>query len=251
MGYNKNLSEYSSEFQSSNPFNHIVIDNFLDAEIADLLASSFPGIDDVAWWMYDNPLEKKYAFDRVNSLGPSFVKVFEYFNSSDFVDQIQKLSGLQSLVADPSLRGGGLHMIGRGGKLDIHEDFNIHKDLKALRKLNLILYLNKEWKDEWGGHLEIWNSSMTKLHRSILPVHNRAVIFRTDQKSNHGHPHPLSCPEESFRKSIAVYYYEPASSIEGLEYKSTNYKKLPGEGSELDELREKRRLGRLEDRRAK
>jgi len=237
----------SDKFLRSEPFNHVVIDNFLDVETADLLANNFPGPDDVVWWMYDNPLEKKYAFDKVNSLDPSFVKVFEYFNSSNFVDQIQKLSGLQSLIADPSLRGGGLHMIGRGGKLDVHEDFNIHKDLKAFRKLNLILYLNKGWKDEWGGHLEIWNSSMTNLHRSVLPVHNRAVIFRTDQNSNHGHPHPLSCPEERFRQSIAVYYYEPVRSIENLEYKSTNYKKLPGEGSELDELRAKRRLGRIED----
>lgn len=242
------IGKYAEEFQKSEPFNHVVIDNFLDGRIADALASRFPGPNEVAWWMYDNPLERKYAFDRVNELDTPFVEVFEYFNSSDFIDQLKSLSGLGSLICDPVLRGGGLHMIGKGGKLDVHEDFNLHKDLRALRKLNLILYLNKDWQEDWGGHLEMWSSDMTRLHRSVLPVHNRAVIFRTDQNSNHGHPHPLDCPEGEFRKSLAVYYYEPVDSIENLEYKSTNYKKLPGEGNDLDELREKRRLGRLEDR---
>jgi len=249
MILDKDLSSSSEEFQGAEPFDHVVVDNFLQPEIADLLAKNFPGLGDVEWWMYDNPLERKYAFDKVQNLDEVFVRIFEYFNSSDFIDQLKKLSGLDSLIPDLTHRGGGLHMIGRGGKLDVHEDFNIHRDLKALRKLNLIVYLNEDWQESWGGHLEIWNPEMTQLHKSVLPVHNRAVIFRTDQSSNHGHPHPLSCPENKFRKSLAVYYYEPIESLESIDYKSTCYKKLPGEEDDLDELRAKRRLGRIEDKR--
>ena len=251
MKHSIDLSRISEDFKASEPFNHVVVDNFLDNSIADLLCDHFPGPSDVSWWMYDNPLERKYAFDRVRELDSCFVEIFEYFNSPLFLDQLKSLSGLENLIADPALRGSGLHMIGPGGKLDVHEDFNIHKDLKAFRRLNLIVYLNKDWKEEWGGNLEIWDSDMTRLHRTVLPAHNRAVIFRTDQNSNHGHPQPLACPEGRFRQSIAVYYYEPVDSLDNIEYKSTNYKKLPGEGSDLDELRAKRRLGRLEDRSAK
>lgn len=238
--------EWDKEFQNKEPFDHIVIDNFLDLSFANLLKDNFPTPDQQKWWSYDNPLEKKLAFNDLTKLDDSFTRFFNEINSEPFVKWLSFISGLD-LQADESLNGGGLHLIKRGGKLDVHEDYNIHKGLGMLRSLNLILYLNENWDESWGGHLELWNSDMTKLCEKITPSFNRAVIFRTDMKSNHGHPHPLTCPEDRFRMSLACYYYRKVENIESLEYKSTSYKKLPNVEDGLDELREIRRKGRIKD----
>ena len=128
-------------------------------------------------------------------------------NSGPFLAFLERLTGINGLIADPHLRGGGVHIIRRGGKLGIHADFNHHKRLKVFRRLNLLLYLNREWDEAWGGHLELWNRDKTRCCRRIAPVFNRTVIFDTSNFSYHGHPEPLECPQDESRKSLALYYY--------------------------------------------
>lgn len=244
---NLDATKLSQDFMNANPFHHVVIDNFLNVELANKIKENFPNPDDKSWWVYNNPLEKKLAFNKIEELHDSFSTFFSYANSNEFLNWLQDLTGLKSLKADPDLNGGGLHLIRQGGKLDIHEDFNIHKELKMLRKVNLIFYLNEEWDESWGGHLELWNKDMTELCQKITPKFNRAVIFRTDMDSNHGHPHPLSCPENRYRISLATYYYIEDANIDKIEYRSTKYKKLPGTDDGLDGLRILRSKGRLEN----
>ncbi len=241
------IEELSKKFTSSYPFHHIVIDDFLDIDLANSLKENFPKPDQQTWWLYDNPLEKKLAFNKIENLNESFSRFFSYVNSNEFLSLLTNLTKVKKLKSDINLHGGGLHLIKRGGKLDIHEDFNVHNELRMLRKLNLILYLNDPWEESWGGHLEIWNKDMTELCHRILPKFNRAVIFRTDMNSNHGHPHPLTCPEERYRMSLATYYYVEHPEIQSIPYKSTAYKKLPGKDDGLDELRELRKTGRLQN----
>lgn len=242
----KEKKSWIEDFRNKEPFDHVVIDNFLDKNFAKKLKNNFPSPSQQKWWLYDNPLEKKLAFNDLSKLDSIFTEFFIELNSSHFINWLSEISGLK-LNADESLRGGGLHLIKRGGKLDVHEDFNIHKDLGMLRSLNLILYLNEGWKESWGGHLELWNADMTKLCKKISPIFNRAVIFRTDTNSNHGHPHPLACPEDRFRISLACYYYRKVENIESIEYKSTHYKKLPDSQDDFDILRDIRKKGRLMD----
>jgi Rps23 Pro-64 3,4-dihydroxylase Tpa1-like proline 4-hydroxylase len=239
--------ELSFAFLNAKPFHHVVIDDFLNHQFANLLKENFPKPDEKTWWLYDNPLEKKLAFNKIEELNPCFFDFFSYINSNEFLIWLNKLTKIQDLKSDSTLYGGGLHLIKQGGKLDIHEDFNIHKELSLLRKLNLILYLNDPWEDEWGGHLELWNKDMTELCQKISPKFNRAVIFRTDMDSNHGHPHALSCPDNKYRISLATYYYVEDENIKEIPFKSTVYKKLPGNDDGLDDLRKLRKSGRLQN----
>jgi len=238
----KSLKE---SFRGAAPFDHIVIDNFLQESFATDLANTFPGVKDHVWWVYDNPLERKLAFNDISRLPACFSQFFSCVNGVEFVSWLSRVTGIENLRSDSSLRGGGLHYIRKGGKLDVHQDFNIHKEINMLRKVNLIVYLNEAWDESWGGHLELWDKDMTRLCQRIAPIFNRAVIFRTDTESNHGHPHPLQCPEDRGRMSLATYYYVEDKNIDTIPYKSTVYKKLPGEDDSLDELRIKRSEGRL------
>jgi len=232
------------------PFDHIIIDNLFDDYKLTQVLNEYPDVSDKKWWVYNNQLERKYAFNKLEELSQVYTDFFAEVNSEEFVSTLSKIFDLPKLSIDKDLLGGGLHQIMRGGKLDVHEDFNIHRGLGAFRRLNMIVYLNKNWNDEYGGHLELWSNDMQKLHKRVLPVFNRTVFFRTDMTSNHGHPNPLTCPENMSRKSLAVYYYEKTPLVETTEYRSTVYKKRPTDPDDpkLDELREKRKLGRIEDK---
>jgi Rps23 Pro-64 3,4-dihydroxylase Tpa1-like proline 4-hydroxylase len=120
---------------------------------------------------------------------------------------LEKLTGIAGLIPDPHLRGGGLHEIRQGGALGVHADFNFYKRLNLYRRLNLLIYLNANWAEEWGGHLELWDRTGKQCVQRVAPIFNRAVIFDTSNFSYHGHPHPLQCPPDRSRKSLALYYY--------------------------------------------
>jgi len=239
-------------FNSAQPFPYVVIDNLLDSEALRGLIPKYPSVEEKKWWQYDNPLERKFAFNDLSQLDVDFREFFDEANSSDVVGQLGRLTGLENLVPDHTLNGGGLHQIKPGGKLDVHEDYNIHRPMKAFRKVNMIVYVNENWDDSYGGELQLWNADMTCCMKKVSPVFNRVVIFRTDMKSNHGHPDPLACPEGMTRKSLALYFYVPMSPEEWdrHEYKSTQFKKRPEDPDsvEINELRMKRNKGRVADK---
>lgn len=194
-------------YQSAEPFPHIVIDNFLSPAILQRVAVEFSGMDRTGWNRTNNADEKKLSSTDDTRFGPFTNKVIHALNSSTFLTFLERLTGIAGIIADLHLRGGGLHEIERGGKLGVHADFNFDERLKIYRRLNLLIYLNQTWQESWGGQLELWSKDGTQPVRSVLPTFNRAVIFDTSNKSYHGHPHPLACPEGESRKSLALYYY--------------------------------------------
>jgi Rps23 Pro-64 3,4-dihydroxylase Tpa1-like proline 4-hydroxylase len=152
------------------------------------------------------------------------------------------------LVVDCQLNGGGLHQITRGGKLDVHIDYNYHPVTKLDRRLNVLLYLNSEWDSHWKGELELWDSDVQNCPTRILPTSNRLVVFSTTEESNHGHPEPLQCPPDRTRKSIALYYYSNGRpEHETVPPHSTIFKRRPCDpvDQEQERLRELRSLKRL------
>jgi len=194
------------EFVSAKPFSHAVMDNFFDEETALTLSHEFPDYQSNIWHVYDNPLEKKKTCNSWNLFSKNLYTTFCYLNSPEFISKLKKITGIKKLYPDVGLHGGGLHIHGCGDKLNVHLDYSIHPKLKLQRKLNLIIYLGENWNPEWGGQLELWSSDKKQCITSIDTLFNRAVIFDTTQNSYHGLPNPLSCPQDYYRKSLAVYY---------------------------------------------
>ncbi len=205
---------YRDDFVNAQPFRNVVIDNFLPDEIATQLAKEFPGLDDIPWergdegQMRDNVRNRyKLGHSQEKDFGPLTRHVMLQFYSSTFLKFIGTLTGQYGLVMDPNYRGGGLHSTGRGGKLMVHADKSRHPNKRLDQIINLIYFINPDWQEEWGGHLELWNKDLTECKRRILPAFNRMVIFQSGTNSFHGHPHPLNCPEDRRRNSFALYYY--------------------------------------------
>jgi hypothetical protein len=193
------------------PFYHHIIDNFFDINVARKIEKEFPDYNCPAWFEYNNPLEVKRSCNNWYYFGPETYKTFAYLNSPEFIEKLKEITGIETLYPDIGLHGGGLHLLGRNGKLNVHLDYSIHPKLKLQRKLNLIIYMTEGWNTDWGGSLELWshNEMKNKPKDKIVTVNNifnRAVLFDTTQNSWHGFPEPLTCPDGIYRKSLAVYY---------------------------------------------
>ncbi len=200
--------ENAHKYQNAEPFSHIIFDNFLPPEVLDRVLQEFPKPTGYEWNEYTGAMEnKKLASKDYNKIPPYIRFVLDQLNTSPFVAFLEKLTGINGLIPDPDYDGGGMHQTKKGGHLGMHVDFNKHDKLDLYRRINVLLYLNKDWKDEYGGHLEIWDKDMKHCYNKVLPIFNRCVIFTTSEGSHHGHPDPLTCPEDRTRKSLAWYYY--------------------------------------------
>ncbi len=202
------LSTLTEEFQQARPFPHIVIDNLFDEATLHSVADAFYPVDDSRWHRFADPRrETKLASTSEIHLPVVVQQFIRELNAERFLTQISALTDIPGLIPDPYLLGAGMHMIVPGGKLAIHADFNRHPTMNVDRRLNLLVYLNEDWEESYGGHLELWDRAMRTCERRMLPVFNRTVLFLTDDFSFHGHPEPLTCPAHRVRKSIAMYYY--------------------------------------------
>ena len=239
-------------YAAARPFPHVVVDDFLPDSMASRILAEFPAPDAASWDRLEKSVySKKLAANREEQVGSFTFSVLTDLNGADFLVFLERLTRIQGLAPDPYFEGGGLHQILPGGYLKVHADFNLHSSLRLDRRLNVLLYLNRDWREEYGGHLELWDGTMTRCEVRVLPVFNRAVVFSTLDWSFHGHPDPLACPEGMTRKSMALYYYTAGRPEEEVSpYHSTLWQVRPAEpgGSRMAWARRLRRLARLLDR---
>jgi Rps23 Pro-64 3,4-dihydroxylase Tpa1-like proline 4-hydroxylase len=210
--------ELRENFAASTPYPHAVIDGFLRSDAAVELARVFPQPDDaVAWQQFRiETVEKKLASAREERFPGALRQAIHDLNAGPFLTILERITGIAHLLPDPHLVGGGLHLSRRGDHLGIHADFNWHPGLEAHRRLNLLIYLTPEWRCEYGGELELWDTSGTRRERSVAPMFNRAVLFTTRSDTFHGHPNPWAAPDGIYRQSIALYYYTSSRPADEL-----------------------------------
>lgn len=221
----------SSDYCFADPFPHIVLDDFLPHDFVAGLSAHFP----------KDKLESDVVFDvgyaghHKRQILPTdcddFCRhAFDFFNSRPFLEFLEGLSAIDGLLPDPYFVGGGFHEIGAGGKLGIHADFRINNKLHVSRRMNVIVYLNENWRDEYSGSLELWSRDMKRRVKSVAPLWNRCVIFNTDADSYHGHPDPLTTPDGVLRRSVALYYYTASRAVyDEVPNRSTMYAARPGD----------------------
>jgi hypothetical protein len=196
------------EYHQAKPYPHAIIDGLVPDDILERVLDEFPEPSG-DWRRFDDPRQRKLGASVVEvELGPMTRNVLAEFNSAAFVDFLQTLTGIEeALIPDPHYRGGGLHQILPGGYLEVHADFNRHPMFGLDRRVNVLVFLNREWQSHWGGQLELWDRTMTRAERRIEPAFNRSVIFSITDTAFHGHPEPLQCPAGRARRSLAFYYY--------------------------------------------
>jgi hypothetical protein len=155
---------------------------------------------------------KKAVHERLVQLGPGFKRFDALVRSPALLDLVGKLTGIPGLLYDPEYYGGGTHENLHGQELDSHVDFNYHPTRRWHRRLNLIIYLNHEWHEAWGGSIDLHTNPWDPEHdvvQSVLPLFNRCVLFETSERSWHGF-RKIALPEDKralSRRSVALYFY--------------------------------------------
>jgi Rps23 Pro-64 3,4-dihydroxylase Tpa1-like proline 4-hydroxylase len=256
-----NIDNLKDKFINAKPFSYVVIDNFLKEEYAEELYNNYPTITS-EWHKYNNPLEKKYAYDNLSEMSPIYKDFFYYLNSELILNKIREFTDIPNLEYDPYLHGAGIHAMPNKGRLHMHLDYEKHPYSGKERRLNLIYFMNKEWNKEWGGELEFWDDTLLttpinnnineeienkKVH--IEPIYNRAVFFKTNDISWHGIPKVINCPNDKLRKSIACYWISDLNSNKNYYRSKAKFIKRPWETDELNylyKIREQRRLTNLD-----
>mmetsp|Transcript_22205 Transcript_22205/g.56015 ORF Transcript_22205/g.56015 Transcript_22205/m.56015 type:complete len:400 (-) Transcript_22205:89-1288(-) len=260
------IEELSSSFQAGEPFPHVVIPNFFSEEVATRIEAAFPNPEGEGsrawkaqgWHVYDNPIEGKLALDDVESMEKHddiFRDMWGELQSTGLVSLLSNVTKIEGLENDPHLHGAGLHYHPPGSRLEMHLDYSIHPITGKERRVNLIIYMNRDWDDEWGGELALWEGTPNGMTRGpvqkIKPRFNQAALFRTSDISWHGMPDPVRCPPGRARKSVAIYYVSDARAEATPRYKAS-YKARPDDAirgtaafegySRLCETRIQRRL---------
>ena len=228
----QNLTEIAlrekTNYLTAEPFPNIILNNFFNNDFLNIILNEFPNLSKLHESQSYNAKNEIKLSNKNYDKFPSTIKLFiDFLNSNIFLNFLQNLTSInEKLVSDPHLEGGGLHEIKSGGVLKIHTDFNRHPFLDLDRRVNVLIYLNKNWQESYGGHLEFWNKNMSKCEKKISPSFNKMAIFSTTDFSNHGHPDPLKCPKEMSRKSIALYYFSsgrPKEEILEIHMKNRTY----------------------------
>jgi hypothetical protein len=196
-------------YLAAKPYPHVVMDGFFEEEVLDRTVTNFPEPEARDWITYETKHESKQTSRGITQLSPFTQLFFLQLCSEPFLEHVRYITGFPDLLMDPLFHGGGLHESVRGGWLNIHADWTKHPSLPLTRRLNLIIYLNREWDPTWRGELELWDSDAKTCGARVLPVFNRAVLFPTTSETLHGFPMPLACPPNRTRKSISVFYWSP------------------------------------------
>jgi Rps23 Pro-64 3,4-dihydroxylase Tpa1-like proline 4-hydroxylase len=206
----KSLTDLGQSFQKATPFPYVVIDEFFRPEVVEEISNAFERVQtakDPGWMKYFNPIEIKFANNNLGTMAPIMVRALRALNAPTMIKYIQQISGIGELQADEYLHGGGLHSYPSGALLRMHVDYSIHPLSGKERRLNLIAFVNKDWKAGWNGELELWDDIQNpRSVAKVVPAFNRAVLFQTTDLSYHGLPNPIRCPKDVSRNSLAVYY---------------------------------------------
>jgi Rps23 Pro-64 3,4-dihydroxylase Tpa1-like proline 4-hydroxylase len=219
-------------YMSAQPFPHIVIDDFLPPALLERCLADFPDSSE-AEQTYNRDQERLKRSYSPDLLPVQTRQLFYAFNSRPFIQVVQNISGIEGLIPDPYFLGGGFHEVADGGHLSMHADFNRHVQMNLERRINMLIYLNKDWTDEFGGQLELWDDRMSCCVQSIVPLFNRCVIFSTTSRSMHGNPNPVRHPQKISRRSIALYFYT-ATWDDTKRQHTTQFKVRPGTNDARD-----------------
>ena len=230
--------ENMESYKQADPFPHIAIENFLNSEVLEGVLQEVEEFDNKNWHLMDDRYQKKWANSITSTMGPKTRNLLQFLNGQEIMNFLEELTGIEGLVPDPYLAGGGLHQLREGGFLGVHADFNYQKQIRLDRRINLLIYLNKDWDESYGGGLELWDTEMKSCVKSYTPDFNKCVIFNTTDTSFHGNPQPVCAPNGRPRRSIALYYYTNGRPSDELtDEHMTLFQYRPGEASIADKSR--------------
>jgi len=206
------IEDLQATYKNAKPFPHVVIDDLFSEELLDSLLSEMAGMTKEQWSHIEQDSRERTARMRsAAELGAAGAQLLSIVNSAAFLYLLSEITGVWQLLPDPYLQGAGYASMRRGDYFNVHSDRNVAYDTGLIRRLAVIVYLNKTWKPEYHGQLELWNSDATSCDATVDPLFNKTVIFEVAYPNFHGVPVPLACPADCKRQSFILYFHTAGS----------------------------------------
>jgi Rps23 Pro-64 3,4-dihydroxylase Tpa1-like proline 4-hydroxylase len=204
----RRIEELQTTYRTAKPFPHVVIDDLFAPEVLDALLVEMAEMGRDKWKQVANDSrERTLRMKSAAEMGPAGTKLLSVVHSAGFLYFLSEITGIPQLLPDPYLLGSGYAQMRRGDYFNVHSDRNVAYDTGLLRRLAMIVFLNKSWPAEYHGKLELWNREATNCDATVEPLFNKTILFEVADPNYHGVPVPLACPSERSRQSFILYYH--------------------------------------------
>jgi hypothetical protein len=204
----RQIEELQATYRTAKPFPHVVIDDMFAPAVLDALLAEMAEMGRDKWKQVDNDSrERTLRMRSAAELGPAGTGLLSIVHSAGFLYFLSEITGISHLLPDPYLLGSGYAQMRRGDYFSVHSDRNVAYDTGMLRRLAMIVFLNKSWRPEYHGKLELWNHEATNCDATVEPLFNKTIIFEVANPNFHGVPVPLACPVDGARQSFILYYH--------------------------------------------
>ncbi len=218
-------------YVSAAPWPHIVVHDLFSRAVLEELVRELDRVRPDVLLQHVTSRTVKNESAEVRGLGPTMDAFQAAMDSPAMTSYVEAVTGIAGLVTDPTRELAGLHETPVGGFTKIHTDFSNHPATGLHHRVNVLLYMNVEWHDNWGGQLELWPSDMRGNPTSVQPTLGTFVVFATNDDSKHGLPRAVACPEGSSRRSLAFYYYSVERHGDELTARHSSYHARPTESA--------------------
>jgi hypothetical protein len=202
-------------YSTARPFPHILIDGMFDAATLEQLVNEMPSLGNDGWLRHNDDRQNLFVLRSAIELREAGLCLVSILHSASFLYFLSAMTGIPELLPDPYLQGGGYHFMPPGAFFDVHVDRNTAYETGLVRRLGLIIYLNQDWRQEFGGQLELWDASGKECKVVVEPAFNRTIIFEIGDQNYHGVPNPVACPGTNSRKAFIAYYHTVGSKSDG------------------------------------
>ena len=173
-----NVASLEQTVLSHDPFDYVIVDDFVPASAMQAVAADYPKIKTTG----SHPLSE-------TSYGPAFAELIADLNGPAFEQAIGKVFDLDLSQY--------FRVITVRGRVGAH-DGGVHTDA-TWKIISVLLYLNERW-DEKGGRLRLLrDEDVNHPAIEIVPKWGTLLAFRRSDRSWHGH-----LPAEGERRVVQV-----------------------------------------------
>ena len=208
--------------ESKEAIGYFFLDNLLPEEMAAELYKVFPKQDQMV--LKKSIKEDKFVAVQMNLYNPVLEEIIYAFQDRRIVEVIGEICQIKDPIPDEFLYAGGLSMMGNKQFLNPHLDNSHDKDRERWRVLNLLYYVTPNWKEEYGGNLELWPNGLQKNQITIHSKFNRLAVMVTHNKSLHS---VSPVVYDGFRCCISNYYFSKNPVLATDKFHVTSFRARP------------------------
>lgn len=201
-----NTFELQQEYRNHPGYSKLEVKDFLPLDVVQAMAKELEAIPLEDCKKFTRKGSCMYEYNKIDNT-PVQDEVIHALHSATFLKWLQEVTDTVDLIPDPHLVGAGYSKAYTGDSLKVHTDFNWNDQLRLHRRLSVVIYLNEDWDETWGGNLDFYDTDRKKVISRVVPGAGNMVVWSYNNLAYHGYPEPMTNPDGTCRKNLRLFYY--------------------------------------------